>query len=86
MRLGAVEERLEAELALGRHADVTAELQGLIAQHPVRERVRGQLMLALYRSGRKPDALRVYDEARRLLAEELGLEPGELCSASIRPR
>ena len=77
LRLGAVEERLEADLALGRHADVTAELQALVAQHPLRERLRGQLMLALYRSGRKPDALRVYDEARRLLAEELGLEPGE---------
>ena len=77
LRLGAVEERLEADLALGRHADVTAELQALVAQHPLRERLRGQLMLALYRSGRKPEALRVYDEARRLLAEELGLEPGE---------
>ena len=77
LRLGAVEERLDADLALGRHADVTAELQALVAQHPLRERLRGQLMLALYRSGRKPDALRVYDDARRLLAEELGLEPGE---------
>ena len=77
LRLGAVEERLEADLALGRHADVTAELQALVAQHPLRERLRGQLMLALYRSGRKPDALRVYDEARRLLAEELGIEPSE---------
>lgn len=77
LRLSAVEERLEAELALGRHEDVTAELQALVAQHPLRERLRGQLMLVLYRSGRKPDALRVYDEARRRLAEELGLEPGE---------
>ena len=77
LRLGAVEERLEADLALGRHADITAELQALVAQHPLRERLRGQLVLALYRSGRKPDALRVYDDARRLLAEELGLEPGE---------
>ena len=77
LRLGAVEERLEADLALGRHTDITPELQALVAQHPLRERLRVQLMLALYRSGRKPDALRVYDEARRLLAEELGLEPGE---------
>ena len=77
LRLGAVEERLDTDLALGRHQDVTGELQALTAQHPLRERLRGQLMLALYRSGRKPDALRVYDEARRLLAEELGLEPGE---------
>lgn len=77
LRLGAVEERLEADLALGRHGDITAELQGLIAKHPLRERLREELMLALYRSGRKADALRVYDEARRLLAEELGLEPSE---------
>ena len=77
LRLGAVEERLDAELALGRHDDVVAELQGLVAEHPLRERPRGQLMLALYRSGRKADALRVYDEARRSLAEELGLEPSE---------
>jgi DNA-binding SARP family transcriptional activator/ABC-type oligopeptide transport system substrate-binding subunit len=77
LRLGAVEERIEAELALDRHADVTAELQRLVAEHPLRERVRGQLMVALYRTGRKAEALAVYDEARRLLAEELGLAPGE---------
>ena len=77
LRLAAVEERIDAELALGRHDDVTAELHGLVAEHPLRERLRGQLMLALYRSGRKADALRVYDEARRALAEELGLEPSE---------
>ena len=77
LRLAALEERLQADLALGRHEDVTAELRGLVAQHPLRERLRGQLMLALYRSGRKADALRVYDEARRALAEELGLEPSE---------
>jgi YVTN family beta-propeller protein len=77
LRLGAVEERIDADLALGRHDDVTAELQGLVADHPLRERLRGQLMLALYRSGRQGDALRVYEEARRTLAEELGLEPSE---------
>jgi YVTN family beta-propeller protein len=77
LRLGAVEERIDADLALGRRDDVTAELQGLVAEHPLRERLRGQLMLALYRSGRQADALRVYEEARRTLAEELGLEPSE---------
>jgi YVTN family beta-propeller protein len=77
LRLGAVEERIDADLALGREDAVTAELQGLVAEHPLRERLRAQLMLALYRSGRKAEALRVYDEARRALAEELGLEPSE---------
>jgi YVTN family beta-propeller protein len=77
LRLGAVEERIDADLALGRHDDVAAELQVLVAEHPLRERLRGQLMLALYRSGRQADALRVYEEARRTLAEELGLEPSE---------
>ena len=77
LRLGAVEERIDADLALGREDVVTAELQGLVAEHPLRERLRGQLMLALYRSGRKAEALRVYEEARRALAQELGLEPSE---------
>lgn len=77
LRLGAVEERIDADLGLGRENDVTPELQGLVNHHPLRERLRGQLMLALYRSGRKAEALRVYDEARRALAEELGLEPSE---------
>jgi len=77
LRLDAVEERIDADLALGRQADVAAELQGLVTEHPLREGLRGQLMLALYRSGRKADALRVYEEVRRALAEELGLEPSE---------
>ena len=77
LRLSAVEERLEAELALGLHREVTSELQRLVAEHPLRERLRAQLILALYRGGRKPEALRIYEEARRLLAEELGLEPSE---------
>lgn len=77
LRLGALEERIDADLGLGREKAITAELQGLVNQHPLRERLRGQLMLALYRSGRKAEALRVYDEARRALAEELGLEPSE---------
>jgi DNA-binding SARP family transcriptional activator/ABC-type branched-subunit amino acid transport system substrate-binding protein/streptogramin lyase len=77
LRLGALEERLEAELALGRHAEVVAELEALLARHPLRERLRGQLMLALYRSGRQAEALEVYQRGRRALAEELGLEPSQ---------
>ena len=76
LRLTALEERLEADLELGRHADVLAELEALVAKHPLRERLRGQLMLALYRSGRQADALRVYQQTRSLLVDELGLEPG----------
>jgi YVTN family beta-propeller protein len=77
LRLSALEERLEAELALGRQTAVLSELEALVVEHPLRERLRGQLMLALYRAGRKAEALRVYDDVRRQLAEELGLEPGE---------
>jgi YVTN family beta-propeller protein len=75
-RLAALEERIDADLELGRHGDVVPELEKLVADQPLRERTRAQLMLALYRSGRQADALHQYDEARRLLAEELGLEPG----------
>src|SRR5215469_13957550 len=75
-RLAAVEERIEAELALGRHAALCPELEQLVAEHPLRERLRGQLMLALYRSGRQADALETYRTGRALLVEELGLEPG----------
>jgi DNA-binding SARP family transcriptional activator len=75
-RLAATEERLEVDLALGRHSDLVTELEALVARHPLRERLRAQLMLALYRSGRQADALAAYREARRALAEELGLEPG----------
>jgi YVTN family beta-propeller protein len=76
LRLRALEERIEADLALGRHADLVGELERLVADHPLRERPRGQLMLALYRSGRQAEALQAYQDGRRLLAEELGLEPG----------
>jgi DNA-binding SARP family transcriptional activator len=76
LRLSALEERLEADLALGRHADVVAELESLVREHPVRERLRGQLMLALYRAGRQADALEVYRVGRSVLVEELGIEPG----------
>jgi len=76
LRLEASETRFEADLALGRHSAVAAELDPLVREHPLRERLRGQLMLALYRSGRQADALAVYDEGRRVLVEELGIEPG----------
>ena len=76
LRLAAVEERIEADLALGRHADLIGELEALVAENPHRERLRGQLMLALYRSGRQAEALEGYRNARRVLVEELGLEPG----------
>ncbi len=78
LRLGALEDKFEAELALGRHADVLADLEALVAEHPLRERLRGQLMLALYRAGRQAEALRVYEDLRRKLAEELGLDPSEM--------
>jgi YVTN family beta-propeller protein len=76
LRLFALEERIEAELALGRHAALCPELESLVAEHPLRERLRGQLMLALYRSGRQAEALEVYRVGRSVLVEELGLEPG----------
>jgi YVTN family beta-propeller protein len=76
LRLAALEERIEADLALGRHNEVVQELEQLVARHPLRERLRGQLMLALYRAGRQAEALEGYRDARRTLAEELGLEPG----------
>ena len=77
LRLAATMDRIDADLALGRHADLVGELETLIAQHPFQERLRGQLMLALYRSGRQADALHAYQETRRALVEELGIEPGQ---------
>jgi YVTN family beta-propeller protein len=77
LRLAALEERIDADLALGRHAELVPELEGLASEHPLRERLRGQLMLALYRCGRQADALETYREGRALLADELGLEPGD---------
>jgi DNA-binding SARP family transcriptional activator len=76
LRLVANEERLEADLAAGRAGDVVAELEGLVAHHPYRERLRALLMLALYRSNRQAEALQVFHDLRRVLDEELGLEPG----------
>jgi len=74
-RLAALEERIEAELALGRHSRLVPELEMLVAREPLRERPRGQLMLALYRSGRQADALELYRRTRETLNEELGIEP-----------
>lgn len=76
LRLAALETRIEADLALGRHAELVPELEALVVQQPLRERVRAQLMLALYRSGRQAEALESYQHARAGLISELGLEPG----------
>src|SRR6185312_6279539 len=76
LRLTAVEDRVDADLALGRHRDAAGELEGLVAEHPSRERLCGQLMLALYRSGRQSAALDVFQRARETMRDELGLEPG----------
>ena len=75
LRLLAVEERVEANLSLGRHAELIGELEGIVAEQPLRERPRAQLMLALYRCGREAEALRSYQQYRGYLADELGLEP-----------
>jgi hypothetical protein len=81
LRVCAVEDLIEARLALGRHAEVVGELESLIAEYPYRERPRAQLMLALYRSERQVEALQAYQDARHKLVEELGIEPGErLCA------
>jgi TolB-like protein/DNA-binding SARP family transcriptional activator/Tfp pilus assembly protein PilF len=76
LRLDALEERIEADLACGRHAEVVNELERLVALQPLRERLTGQLMLAQYRLGRQADALRSCQRLRRSLAEELGIDPG----------
>ena len=75
LRLSIVEEQIESGLALGRHREVVAEIEALVELHPLRERLCGQLMLALYRSGRQRDALDAYARARRRLRDEFGLEP-----------
>ena len=76
LRLTALEKRVDADLASGRHAEVVAELASLVDEYPLRERFRAQLMLALYRSGRQADALASYRAARAILTEELGIDPG----------
>jgi DNA-binding SARP family transcriptional activator len=88
LRLVAVERRIAADLELHRHAELVGELEALVTEHPLRERLRGLLMLALYRSGRQADALGAYRAARRILVDELGIEPGpalqELHQAILR--
>jgi DNA-binding SARP family transcriptional activator/class 3 adenylate cyclase/DNA polymerase III delta prime subunit len=88
VRLQALEDRVEANLSLGRHAEVIGELCALVQEHPLRERLRAQLMLALYRAGRQADALEEYRRARAVLVEQHGLEPGpglrELEAAILR--
>jgi DNA-binding SARP family transcriptional activator len=77
LRFAALEARFEADLALGRHAQIVGELEAFVAEQPLRERPRAQLMLALYGSGRQSEALAVYRDARAALVEELGIEPGQ---------
>ncbi|MBB4674054.1 AfsR/SARP family transcriptional regulator [Crossiella cryophila] len=76
-RLAALEARMDADLRLGRHAELVTELPALLAEHPLRERMRAQLMTALHHSGRRAEALRVFHEARALTVAELGVEPGQ---------
>jgi DNA-binding SARP family transcriptional activator len=76
LRLATLEDRIEADLVLGRDAEVVAELEGLVARHPLRERLRAQLMRALYGSGRQAEALQAFADGRRALVDELGIEPG----------
>src|SRR6266571_5333814 len=76
-RLAALEERIDADLELGSDGDLVGEIEELVEQHPLRERFRAQLMQALYRAGRQADALEAYQDARRVLMDELGLEPSE---------
>src|SRR3954451_11923136 len=75
-RLAAIEARLEAELSAGADASLVSELRQLVAEHPERERLAGQLMLALYRSGRQTEALAAYRHARAVLVDRVGIEPG----------
>jgi len=75
LRLTALMDRIDCDLALGRHEEVLSELHVLVGEHPLRERLRAQLMLALYRAGRQADALEAYQQAREVLVEELGIEP-----------
>jgi DNA-binding SARP family transcriptional activator len=75
LHLASIEDRIDAELALGRHTGLAGELEALVARHPLRERLRGQLMLALYRAGRQAEALEGYRGLRAMLTTELGIEP-----------
>jgi DNA-binding SARP family transcriptional activator len=81
LRLAALENRIDADLQLGRHQQLIGELEGLLVEHPIRERLAAQLMLALYRSDRQGDALEVYQRTRLELAQQLGLDPGPALKA-----
>jgi DNA-binding SARP family transcriptional activator/tetratricopeptide (TPR) repeat protein len=76
LRLSTLEARIEVDLRLGHHGDLVGELEALVGEHPLRERLRAQLMLALYRSGRQAEALETYQQARGVLVDDLGIEPG----------
>jgi predicted ATPase/DNA-binding SARP family transcriptional activator len=76
LRLACLESRIERDLETGKHAELVGELDALVGEHPLRERLRGQLMLTLYRAGRQAEALEAYQQARAALVEELGIEPG----------
>lgn len=76
LRLSAVEKLVEVEFGLGRHLDILPELAGMVAEHPLRERLRGQLMIALHAVGRTAEALAIYRDGRQVMVRELGLEPG----------
>jgi DNA-binding SARP family transcriptional activator/tetratricopeptide (TPR) repeat protein len=76
LRTSALEQRIDADLELGRHAELVGELEALVNEHPLREHLRAQLMLALYRSGRQAEALEVFQDGRRALVDELGIDPG----------
>src|SRR5207248_2795164 len=75
LRLVVIEDRIEAELQARHHGEIVGELEAFADEHPLRERLRGQLMLALYRSGRQAEALQIYHDTRRVLVEELGIDP-----------
>ncbi|MCZ7461786.1 AfsR/SARP family transcriptional regulator [Streptomyces sp. WMMC940] len=83
-RAVTLENRIAADLALGRHEEITVELTGLVAEFPLRERIRCQLMTALCRCGRQADAIHLYHHGRAVLAEELGVDPGEELQATYR--
>ena len=78
LRLACLAERVDADLACGRHAEVAGEIEALVREHPLRERLHGQLMLALYRAGRQADALAAYRSAREALVDGLGIEPSPM--------
>jgi len=84
LRLHAMEQRFDADLAMGRHGQLIAELESLVQENPLRERLGGQLMLALYRSGRQAEASDVYQRTRERLVDELGMEPGPELQAHLK--